>query len=165
MDIKIEPIEKGKKEILRNLFEKYDYELSQYTDQDVNDLGLYGFDYLDYYWTESNRYAFFIKINNKLAGFILVNDYPAIRKLETNYTMDSFFIMYRYRRQGIGKLSVKYILDKFKGKWQLNIIPKNKLSKDFWIKTIDEYTNGKYEIIENATHDDGYIGHIIVFES
>ena len=34
---------KEEKEILRNLLEKYGYELSQYFNNDVNDLGLYGF--------------------------------------------------------------------------------------------------------------------------
>ena len=165
MNILIEPVKKEEKEILRNLFEKYDYELSQYTDNDVNLLGLYGFEYLDYYWTEKNRFAFFIKVDNRFAGFILINDYPAIKELNTNYTMDSFFVMYKYRKQGVGKYSVKYILDKFKGKWQLNIIPKNIISKHFWTKTIDKYTNGKYKLMENIKHDDGDIGHIITFEN
>ena len=164
MDISIEAIKEEEKEILRNLYEKYEYELSQYTDCDVNKLGLFGFGFLDYYWSEENRHAFFIKVNYKLAGFILINDYPAIKKLNTKYTMDSFHILYKYRRIGVGKYCVKYILDKFKGKWQLNIIPKNIISKYFWENAISEYTNGNYEIIENATHDDGYVGHVLHFE-
>jgi Predicted acetyltransferase len=71
MDIIIEPVKKEEKEILRNLLEKYNYEFSQYNGLDINNLGLYGYDYLDSYWTEENRFPFFIKINNKLAGFIM----------------------------------------------------------------------------------------------
>jgi predicted acetyltransferase len=143
MDIVIELVKKEEKEILRNLLEKYNYEFSQYDNRDVNEIGLYGYDYLDNYWTEENRFPFFIKKNNKLAGFVMINDYPEI-KMETNYTMSEFFILYKYRRIGIGKYAVKYILNKYKGKWQLKYHPKNKASKNFWIKIIDEYTKGNY---------------------
>jgi len=162
MDISIVPVKIGEKEILRNLLEKYDYEFSQYDNRDVNDLGLYGYDYLDCYWTEENRFPFFVKVNGKLAGFIMVNDYLE-SKINTNYTLSEFFIMYKYRRQGIGKYVVNNIFNKFKGKWQLKFHPKNEVSKNFWLKTIDEYTKGKYEIIKNdpeSTYDDGTIGYV-----
>jgi len=167
MNITIELVKKDEKEILRNLLEKYNYEFSQYTDTDVNNIGLYGYDYFDNYWTENNRFPFFIKVNNKLAGFIMINDYPEI-KIETNYSLSEFFVMYKYRRLGIGKYVVNYIFDKFKGKWQLKYHPKNEISKIFWTKTIEEYTKGKYELITNNTealYEDGTIGHILIFET
>jgi predicted acetyltransferase len=167
MNISIEPVKIEEKEILRNLLEKYNYEFSQYNTVDVNNLGLFGYDYLDNYWTEQNRFPFFIKVDTKLAGFIMVNDYPEI-KLDTNYTLSEFFIMYKYRRHGIGAYAVKYILDKFNGKWQLQFHPKNKISEKFWIKTINEYTQGKYELIENhpdAVYEDGTPGTVLVFMS
>ena len=43
-----------------------------------------------------------------------------------------------------------------------------KVSKIFWNKTIEEYTNRKYKIIEDskeAIYEDGTIGHIMLFES
>ena len=72
MNITIEPIRNEEKEILRNLLEKYQYEFSQYDNNDVNNIGLFGYNYLDYYWTEKNRFLFFIKVDEKLAGFILI---------------------------------------------------------------------------------------------
>ena len=63
MNIELVAIDVNEKEILRNLLEKYDYEFSQYDQRDVNDLGLYGYDYLDNYWTEEGRHAFFIKLS------------------------------------------------------------------------------------------------------
>jgi predicted acetyltransferase len=167
MDISIVPVKKEEKEILRNLLEKYDYEFSQYDNRDVNDLGLYGYDYLDNYWTEKNKFPFFIKVNNILAGFVMVNDYPEV-KLDTNYSISEFFVLYKYRKMGIGKYVVKYILNKYKGKWQLKYHPKNEVSKLFWNKIIDECTKGKYEIIKDlseAIYEDGTIGYVLVFET
>ena len=39
---------------------------------DVNDDGAYGYRYLDHYWTEEGRYAYFIKVSGKLAGFVMI---------------------------------------------------------------------------------------------
>jgi predicted acetyltransferase len=167
MEISVEIVKKEEKEILRNLLEKYDYEFSQYNDCDVNNLGLYGFDYLDNFWTEENWFPYFIKVDSKLVGFAMVSDYPEI-KLGTNYSLHNFFIMYKYRKQGIGKYVVKYILNKYKGKWQLKYHPKNEISNIFWNKIIGEYTNGKYEIIKDNTesiYEDGTIGHVLIFET
>ena len=47
MKIEITAIGRNEKEILLNLMEKYEYELSQYFVHYVNELGLYGFENLD----------------------------------------------------------------------------------------------------------------------
>jgi predicted acetyltransferase len=90
-------------------------------------MGLYGYDYLDNYWTEEKRFPYFIKVDKKLVGFVMVNDHHEVN-LDTNYTISEYFIMYKYRRTGIGKYVIKYILDKYKGKWQLKYHPKNEIS-------------------------------------
>ena len=55
MKVELQLVKLEEREILSNLLEKYDYEFSQYDNRDVNKLGLYGYQYLDYYWTEKNR--------------------------------------------------------------------------------------------------------------
>lgn len=60
----------GEKATLNNLLEKYQYEFSQWDKQDVDEFGLYGYEYLDCYWTEDNRYPYFIKVDGQIAGFI-----------------------------------------------------------------------------------------------
>jgi predicted acetyltransferase len=165
MNITIELIKIEEKEILRNLLEKYLYEFSPYEETDVNNLGLYGYDYLDHYWVEQNRFPYFIKVENTLAGFVMVNDYPE-KNIKTDYTLSEYFIMYKYRRRGIGKYAAKCVFDKHKGRWQLKYHPKNIVSEKFWINTVNEYTNGKYEIIKDnplAIYADGTIGSVLIF--
>jgi len=167
MEISIEPVKIEEKEILKNLLEKYNYEFSQYEQSDVNNLGLYGFDYLDYYWIEKNRFSYFIKVNEILAGFALVSDDQEIN-IETDYSMAEFTIFYKYRNKGIGKIFVKYLFEKHKGKWQIKYHPKNKISEKFWINIVKEYSKGKYEIIENdenTIYRDGTIGKVLLLET
>ena len=165
MKISIEKITIDEKEILRNLMEKYDYEFSQYEDMDVNNLGLYGYKYIDHYWTEENRYAYFIKVDCKLAGFILVNNHVDTT-IETKYSIAEFFVMYKYKKLGVGTYSINQILNKFKGKWQITYAQKNKPALNFWNKTINNYTKGNFQKIENyKKYDDGNIRDILIFET
>ena len=151
MKIELVFVERDDKEILRNLMEKYDYELSQYGKDDVNKLGLYGFDYLDNYWQEgAKRWAYFIKVDDKLAGFaLIISDYFYLDNRETDYVMSDFFVMYKYRNAGVGKFAANDLFDKFKGIWQLNTVKINTTSVAFWTKIVDDYTNGMYEVLPN----------------
>jgi len=151
MNIEVVAVQRDEKEILRNLMEKYDYELSQYGGDDVNKLGLYGFDYLDNYWQDgAKRWAFFIKANGNLAGFaMIISDYFYLDDKQTDYVMSDFFVMYKYRNVGVGKFAANYLFDMFKGIWQLNTIDKNTSSITFWKKVVGDCTHDNYEILPN----------------
>lgn len=144
MDFELVQVKEEEKEILRNLLEKYLYEFSQWELSDVNPLGLYGYSYLDNYWTEKNRWAFFLKADGKLAGLAMVCDYPEAGK--TDYCMSEFFVMHKYRRCGLGKWAVFQLFDRFKGTWQLKRHPKNLPSVHFWDKVVSEYTGGNFRV-------------------
>lgn len=168
MEITLRQVLLEDREILSNLLEKYDYEFSQYDNRDVNKLGLYGYPYLDFYWTEKNRWAYFIEVKGRLAGFAMVNDYPEIEDRRSDFVLSEFFIMYKYRRLGVGKAAFFKLLKMHKGTWQLKRHPKNIPSVHFWNRVVAEYTKGCYELIEaypNTAYDDGTLADVFFFES
>ena len=167
MNISIEPVKIEEKQTLRNLGELYIYELSQYSSIDVDESGLYDdFDDLDLYWTEESRHPFFIRVDDKLAGFVLVFNGRQIEEIASDYSIDEFFVMHKYKHQGIGKHCARLIFDKFKGKWQIWFHPRNEAANNFWTRTIDEYTKGRFEVKKNDTpYYDGTIGNTLVFDS
>ena len=75
MTLELRPVANDEKEILKNLLEKYDYEFSQWDKRDVNKLGLYGYRYLDHYWTEEAM-GLFIVVDGKLAGLLWLSAFP-----------------------------------------------------------------------------------------
>lgn len=167
MQIELIPVAKEEKEILRNLLEKYTYEFSQYTHCDLNALGLYGYDYFDCYWTEENRWAFFIKADGNLAGFIMVNNHSETEE-PCDFCMAEFCVLYKYRRAGVGSFAAKAIFDRFHGRWQLKLHPKNIASVHFWEKTISAYTKGMYRLVRaypGTEYDDGTPGDVYFFEN
>lgn len=167
MKMELLPVEKQDKEILRNLLEKYNYEFSRYDGRDVNSLGLYDYSYLDHYWTEKNRWAFFMKVDGKLAGFAMVNDYPESQDEETDYTMAEFFVMYKYRRCGVGGWACRALFEKFPGRWQLRRHPNNIGSVHFWDKIVAECSGGNFRLMRShpaADYDDGTLGDVFFFQ-
>lgn len=144
MQFEMVSVKEEEKEILRNLLEKYNYEFSQFDGEDVNALGLYGYSHLDNYWTEKGRWAFFLKADGKLAGFAMVIDYPEAG--ETDYNMAEFFVMYKYRRCGLGTWAANQLFQKFPGTWQLKRHPKNLPSVYFWNRVIGEAAGGNYRL-------------------
>lgn len=148
--IEIEAVKEEQREILAHLIELYEYDFSEYEDSDVNAYGLYGYSYLDYYWTENNRYAYFIKVNGKLAGFAMVCGYCYVSKDSETLFMSEFFIMKKYRRQGIGKYAAKEVLQKHPGKWELTVHPKNPISHNFWKRVITEIAQDEMKVVEQV---------------
>jgi len=169
MKVTLRKVELGEREILANLLEKFYYEFSQYTKVDVNNLGLYGYQYLDCYWWEGqNRFAYFIEVSGKLAGFIMINDYHEFKDRKVDFVLSEFFVMYKYRRSGIGKEAFLKALELHKGTWCLSAHPRNENSIYFWNSVVNGYSNGNYEVIEaypNTEFDDGTLADVFFFDN
>jgi len=169
MQVTLRQAERAEREILANLLEKYDYEFSQYDGRDVNKLGLYGYEYLDcYWWPNEKRWAYFIEVDGKLAGFVMVIDLPEVEGTETDFQIAEFFVMHKYRRSGVGRQAFFEALDKHKGRWQLRQHPKNTVSVHFWENVINEYMKGQYELIKShpqLAYADGTLGDVFFFDN
>ena len=168
MEVKLKQIPFEEKETLKNLLEKYDYEFSLYDKLDVNNSGLYGYEDLDHYWSKENRWPYFILVDDKIAGFVMVSDKSEVRDRETSFVINEFFVMRKYQRKGIGRDIVFKILDFHKGTWQLKLHPNNLPSVHFWGKVIDEYTHGQYEMISSypgTAYDDGTLADVYFFST
>lgn len=72
MDFEITPASINDKSVLCNLLELCRHDYSEFNQADVNEYGLFGYRYLDHYWTEAGRYAFLLKVAGQLAGIALV---------------------------------------------------------------------------------------------
>lgn len=142
------------KETMMNLLEKYLYEFSTWEKTDVDDNGKYGYEYLDCYFTEENRFPYFIKVDGKLAGLVLVSDYPEVPEEKTDHCLSEFFVMNKYRRKGYGKEAAIQIFNMHHGKWQLKRHPHNIASVYFWDNVINEYTSGNFRLVRNYPNEE-----------
>lgn len=133
------------KPVLRRLLELYLYDFSPFDGCDVDEHGTFGYPYLDHYWTEAGRHPFFVRVDGKLAGLALVrqiDDDPPCTE------MAEFFIMRKYRGQGVGRQTATALFDRFPGRWRVGQETGNAPSQAFWRDVIGRYTNGQFEEIQ-----------------
>lgn len=146
MPIEIEKITIDKKPVLRNLLELYAYDFSEFDHADVSEYGLYGYERLDHYWTEAGRHPFFIRVDQRLAGFVLVREFEPPDSSGV-FSIAEFFVVKKYRGKGVGKATVFKIFAMFPGQWQVAELESNRPAQLFWRKVISEYTAGRFEEI------------------
>ena len=145
MSFEIYDAKENEKEIILNLMQLYTYELSFFEDETTNfqllDSGLYAMSkYIELYWKEENRHPYILKFNGNLAGFVLE------RFNEENYNeIAEFFVINKYRKLGAGTFMAKEMFKKYKGKWEIRTLLKNKRAQEFWRKVVKEASNGNYE--------------------
>jgi predicted acetyltransferase len=143
----------GEKLILRHLMQLYSYDFSEFDGTDTDDYGLYRYDYIDHYWTEKDRHPYLVRVAGKFAGFALIK--INVRNDGTSYTyMSEFFIMRKYRGQGVGQAVAHFLFDLYPGEWEVSEIAENDRAQAFWRKIIGRYTNDQFE---ETTLEDGEV--------
>jgi len=171
MKVILRKVNVDEKQVLINLYEKYAYEWTQYNPNDVNKSGLYcdeRYDFDCYMQADRKCGAYFIEVDDKLAGFALIYDIPEVNDEKIDYYLSEFFVMHKYRRLGVGRKAVIEIFDRQRGKWHLYYNPKNTASVYFWSKVIDEYMDSQYKLVKShpqCTYSDGTLGDAIFFDN
>lgn len=135
-EVKYENIDK-----LDYLLQLYLSDISKYFKIEFdNDLCRYKYDRLDKYFDNSNNYAYILKDNNNICGFILVDSY------ESYMTIQEIFILNNYRKSGYAKKAVNQVFNQFKSKWIIKVLPCSNIAENFWLKVIKQYTNNNYKL-------------------
>jgi predicted acetyltransferase len=149
--------------VLRQLLELYNYDFSEYDGADVNEHGLYGYKYLDHYWTEPDRQPFFIVVDGQLAGLVLVGSFCYVLREPGARSIAEFFVMRKYRRKGVGRIAATRAFELFPGSWEVLQHGGNAPSYVFWEEVIADYTGGRYDKEPVVTED--WDGQAITFDN
>ncbi len=145
MGIDVSPAMVEERPLLRHLMELYQYDFSEFDGSDIGPYGLYDYPYLDHYWVEPERFPYLVRVEGNLAGFVLVARFNYLTGQKDAYVLAEYFIMRKYRHQGVGELVACKIFDLFPGAWQVAQINENAPAIAFWHKVIARYTHGNYQ--------------------
>jgi len=102
-----------------------------------------------------------ITVDEKLAGFVLIDNEVVVTGNERSVT--EFFIMRKYRRQGVGKQVAIEVFGRLPAKWEVRVIEQNSPAQDFWRRVIAEYTQDKFQ--EKRLDDDEWQGYVFSFDN
>jgi len=106
-------------------------------------------------------------VDGNISGFVMVNNIAEMDN-PCDYSIAEFFVMYKYRRMGVGQFAANAMFDKFKGRWQLKRHPKNLGAVHFWDKVISDYTKDNFilhEAVKDTEYADGSLGDVFDFLS
>lgn len=119
--IRITPVAEADREHLRRMLRVYLEELGADPE----------YPYLDLYWTEPQRHAYWIQVRDNVVGFALV------RRLANGMAeVAEFFIQPAARRQGLGRAAAMALFATHPGRWQIRSFPGNRGSETFWEKSV-----------------------------
>jgi len=137
--IEVIPASPNQESILANLLELYAHDFSEFHDVELGADGRFGYKHLPLYWCEPNRYPFLVRMDGKLAGFVLVKRGSEISSDETVWDMAEFFILRGYRRSGMGTQTAHEVWRRFSGLWEVRVIESNNSAHQFWAHAIAAY--------------------------
>ena len=140
LDIQILQANLAQQPIIAQLYELYTYEMTDLADFDIHDNGYYGYDELPLYWEDPNKHPFLVWVNNKLAGFVLIQKGSPIKTVPDVWDVAEFFIMRKFRKKGIGQFVAEHIWQTHNGAWQVRVWDNNIAAHSFWNKAIKKFS-------------------------
>lgn len=141
--------------------ELYQYDFSEFDGQDLDEHGCFGYGDLDYFWFEPTHAVFLVTVDEKLAGFVLIDNEVVVTGNERS--ISEFFIMRKYRRQGVGKQVALDVFGRLPAKWEVRVIEENSPAQAFWRGVIAGYTQDKFQ--EKWLNNDDWHGPVFYFDN
>jgi predicted acetyltransferase len=124
-------------ELIRNLYQYYAYESSDWEQEDVEADGRFYIhdEHLTRYWHDPQWSANLLLVDGFIAGFLLIegSELPGIDALE----LADLFILKRYRRKGIGRAIASQVLCSGEANWLVRFYDQDEVSQAFWRTVLD----------------------------
>ena len=135
--------------IIQNMARFYVYDRSKYMGWECPETGLYECIDFKHYFETPGEHAYLIRINNELAGFVLLDKMQLTAPCDWN--MGEFYIVAKFQSQGIGNQIAREIFSLYPGRWSVAAMPENLGAVNFWRKIIKEVSNNQFsEVLKTA---------------
>src|SRR5437867_13206297 len=72
MRVEVEKAAEGARQTIWNLMQLYFHDMTEFSPREVDNQGLFAYQYFDSYWSDGDRYPFLIRADSAIAGFALV---------------------------------------------------------------------------------------------
>jgi predicted acetyltransferase len=168
---------------IQNMARFYVYDRTVFMGWPCPENGL--FDCIDFkhYFENPNEKAFIIRVNNEIAGFVLLDKMKLLDEMDMrslvsqntkaniNWNMGEFFVLAKFQGKGVASAVAKKIFKDHPGQWTVAVMPENSKAVKFWRKIISDVTSGAYsevfkteEELRSPENPDPYAMNVIVFE-
>lgn len=138
-DIYLRPAREADYPVVQNLSGYYIYDFTEYLGWSCPESGRFaGCDEMFAEWQAGRNYPFLIMVGGGLAGFAAVG----IDVAQREFYIQEFFLLRKFRRQGIGRAVAYRLFDQFAGQWRVELLMANIPARGFWPAVIQGYIGG-----------------------
>ena len=95
---------------------------------------------IDSYWRVEGFRPLLIRVEERLAGFALINT-RSRRSGRVEHNMAEFFVARKHRRRGVATEAVCQVLARYPGHWEIAVAERNVAAKAFWPRAIGTAPN------------------------
>lgn len=145
------------------LLQLYAYDFSEILSLEVAEDGRFHTPSVAANLTDPGNHAFLIRVDDKLAGFALVQPRSYLTGDAGVFDMAELFVMRRHRRRGVGEQVASWLFDRFRGPWEVREKAENQAATAFWRRIIGRYIDGQFE--ELLVDDERWRGPVQRFDS
>lgn len=129
------------KTLLFNLLQKMLCEMTNYYDNDIDNEGNFEYRYFENYFSglEPDRLAYLIQVDEKAAGFAMVNSHSYIGQ-SPDHVLAEFFVLPRFRRRHIARDAAALLFCQLPGAWEIKFNTRNLPAARLWNQTARPYS-------------------------
>jgi predicted acetyltransferase len=147
-DVVVRATEASELRTLENLYQLYAYDFSEMIELELDASGRFSPKEFGAYFLDDWRHPFLIFARGQLAGFALVHQKSRLSGDLGVADMAEFFVVRRYRRQGVGSSAAHELFRKFAGRWEVRQTPNNQAATAFWRRVIGQFTGRAFHEAE-----------------
>lgn len=103
------------------------------------------------WWSLVDHLPLLLRVNDKLAGFVLLNA-TAHSGAAVDRNIAEFFVVRKYRRRGMGRVAAHTLFNRYPGRWEAAVMRANTNALHFWEQTISSHP--RVHDLEIADHAD-----------
>jgi predicted acetyltransferase/N-acetylglutamate synthase-like GNAT family acetyltransferase len=139
-EVVLERVTESGRAVLARLFQLYRHDFSPIRHDELAEDGTFGYRFLDLYFLEPEREAWFIRHAGELAGFVLTRVRP-----DGASEVAEFFVLRAHRRVGVGRRAVRDLLGRRPGRWEVAYDLANEEAARFWPGVVASAATGPVE--------------------
>jgi predicted acetyltransferase len=128
--------------LLRNLFEHYCHDMSEWFDVDTNSDGSHSHDTTSIWAKEDGAYL--AKVGGSIAGFAVVGSAAAWLSHTRAQDVHGFFVLRKFRRHGVGQRMAGCVWNEQPGEWLVRVLEANAPAVLFWRTAIRAHCHREF---------------------
>jgi predicted acetyltransferase len=91
---------------------------------------------MDDYWRDDHSHPLLILVDDRPAGFALINTHSHRDGGHVERNMGEFFVARKHRRRGAAMQAVRQVLRLYPGRWEVAVAARNTAAAAFWPRAI-----------------------------